>query len=471
MALSLATVESMAPDQASLTAASKLSQPNKWLSLSREGDLWWGECQGSGANPYRAVVDTALVGYKCTCPSRKFPCKHSLALMWMVVQQPQSFAVGTTPQWVGDWLGRRRTTSSQKAEPTATPQQSAKNIGLAASSAAPEVVDEATQARRDAAARKRQASNQAMIADGLDDLEHWISDQLAMGLVSFAEAAPQHCRRIAARLVDNKASGLASRIDEMPSRLLGVPAGERPDAVIRELGRLVLLSKAWRADPANPAASREIGTPGRRDDVLADPEARRATGRWEVVGEQIQTRRDGLVSHATWFLGLSLETPDRPVTDQPPFALLLDFYPASAGRREVSFTVGTQYSATMVYYPGSVPLRAIALDLTPADDLTPWPVIADADPLLQTLPYLDATPWQLEFPLLLPNGRIGVVHDGKQPDRRWWISQSGDGLPLSPKASNNAAVLGLQLRQAFGVWDGFRLNILSAETPLGQVVL
>jgi len=85
-------VESLAPDQASLTAASKLAKAAKWLSLSCEGDLWWGECQGSGANPYRTVVDSGVVGYKCTCPSRKFPCKHSLALMWIAAQSPGDFA-------------------------------------------------------------------------------------------------------------------------------------------------------------------------------------------------------------------------------------------------------------------------------------------------------------------------------------------------------------------------------------------
>lgn len=35
------------------------------------------------ARPYRVVVPEADPGYKCICPSRKFRCKHTLALIWM----------------------------------------------------------------------------------------------------------------------------------------------------------------------------------------------------------------------------------------------------------------------------------------------------------------------------------------------------------------------------------------------------
>jgi len=83
----LKTIEALAPDQASLSAASKLTKRSNWprLEKSEQQALIWGECQGSGSNPYRTVVDTGDHGYKCTCPSRKFPCKHTLALMWIFV--------------------------------------------------------------------------------------------------------------------------------------------------------------------------------------------------------------------------------------------------------------------------------------------------------------------------------------------------------------------------------------------------
>jgi hypothetical protein len=83
MALTLERIEALAPDQSSLAAARKLLKPAGWPTLAVGEGLAWGECQGSGATPYRVVISEADHGYKCTCPSRKFPCKHSPALMWL----------------------------------------------------------------------------------------------------------------------------------------------------------------------------------------------------------------------------------------------------------------------------------------------------------------------------------------------------------------------------------------------------
>lgn len=77
MALSLSKVEGIAPDQRSLAAAKKLLKASGWPSLCDDGaGIVWGECQGSGSSPYRVCITEADadIGYKCTCPSRKFPC-------------------------------------------------------------------------------------------------------------------------------------------------------------------------------------------------------------------------------------------------------------------------------------------------------------------------------------------------------------------------------------------------------------
>ena len=85
MAIDLKAVEQLAADQASLKAAAGLAKPASWsgVGASPDGALVWGECAGSGANPYRVMGDLRDMGNKCTCPSRKFPCKHVLALFWL----------------------------------------------------------------------------------------------------------------------------------------------------------------------------------------------------------------------------------------------------------------------------------------------------------------------------------------------------------------------------------------------------
>ncbi|MCL2424018.1 MAG: SWIM zinc finger family protein [Micrococcales bacterium] len=460
MPFDLPAIEALAPDQSSLTAASKLNKPTKWSGLAHEDDLWWGEAQGSGANPYRVVVDGDNVGYKCTCPSRKFPCKHSLALMWIQATAPTSFVDGTRPDWVNDWIGRRRTTTTSASAATKAGED--KSITNVADDT-PAPPDPQAEARRAAAAARRAASTRASITDGLDELDRWIADQLRTGLAAFADNANDRCRKIAARLVDAKATNLASRLDEMPSRLLAVPTEERPDLAVRELGKIVLLTKAWRADPDDPQASRDVGAAEQREQVLTNPDTVQVTGCWEVVGEQIRTRRDGLVSHATWLLNLN----PSPET-APRFAVLLDFYPASAGRREQVFTDGAQLDATMAFYPSANPLRAVVVNRSDVAAPQPWPTpAAQSDPLAQCADAWAAVPWQLEHPVLLPAGRV-VRADG---DRLWWrADESGAGLPLAT-GHDHPALAGLDLHATVGLWDGFRLTLLAAQTPFGRADL
>src|SRR3954447_21069864 len=108
MSLTLERIEALAPDQSSLAAARKLLKASYWPTLAEGEGLVWGECQGSGATPYRVVISESDAGYKCSCPSRKFPCKHSLALMWMRSERKVEFAAAEPPEWVRDWVARRR---------------------------------------------------------------------------------------------------------------------------------------------------------------------------------------------------------------------------------------------------------------------------------------------------------------------------------------------------------------------------
>src|SRR5580704_9318623 len=119
MSFTFERIEGLAPDQASLTAARKLLKPSYWPTLTEGEGLAWGECQGSGATPYRVVINEADAGYKCTCPSRKFPCKHALALMWMRADKTATFVPATVPDWVKDWVSRRRGPSTATGNPGA----------------------------------------------------------------------------------------------------------------------------------------------------------------------------------------------------------------------------------------------------------------------------------------------------------------------------------------------------------------
>jgi hypothetical protein len=468
MPFDLKTIEALAPDQASLGAASKLAKAGKWARLERDGELYWGECQGSGANPYRVIVDAGDRGYKCTCPSRKFPCKHALALMWLGADGAVSFQTGAPPEWVTDWLGRRRKGGGGGGGDEPAASSGGKSIAAIPTTEMVETAaaeDPKAAARREAAREKRAENTRAAIAGALEELEQWINDQLRLGLAAFVDDASERCRRIAARLVDQKAAALASRIDEMPARLLELRNEERPEAAIRELGKLVLLIKAWAARPDDPEVRRQVAASETREQVIGHPDTRVVSSAWEVLGEKIQTRRDGLVRHATWLMNLKPE--------ECRYALLLDFYPASAGKRSESFIAGEQFEAALAFYASPVPLRALVVERSPAQTCLPWRDTgfvsnATSDPLSPCLPFWNGRPWEIEWPLALPPGRI--VRD--KGGRCWWRAEAGAesiGLPLAREAP--LPVLGMALGATVGLWNGMRLDLLAAQSPFGRLDL
>lgn len=449
MALTRGAIEAMAPDQSALTAASALLKPAKWPLRARSGGLIWGECQGSGANPYRVVADTDDPGSKCTCPSRKFPCKHALALMWMFVEDGAAFKAADVPDWVNDWMGRRRKSNA--------PAQSSegKSLSAARKAAAEPAPDPEADGRRKAASEKRAQDTYRSVRAATEDLDVWVADQLRTGLMGFLGDLGGRCRRIAARLVDAKAGALASRVDEMPSRLLSLSAEERVDAAISELGKLVLLTRAWRAAPNDPDLHREVVTSETRDDVLANPATPRVVSVWEVLGERIATRRDGLVSQATWLMNMQ-PGPQR-------FAMLLDFFPASAGRRASAFVAGERFAAELAFYPGSAPLRAVIVSRgDPEDAPGAWPN-ASADPFADYAAHMLTAPWQTEVPLLLPEGRLCADAAG----RTWWRSARDQWALL--RDTPPALALGAAVESAVGIWDGMRLSLIAAQTNWGRL--
>ncbi|MDR1154173.1 MAG: SWIM zinc finger domain-containing protein [Bacteroidales bacterium] len=70
------------------------------LRQSADGTLIFGECSGSGKNPYYCsadYIDPAAPVFRCSCPSRQIPCKHVLGLMYAFAGG-QPFAVADVPE-------------------------------------------------------------------------------------------------------------------------------------------------------------------------------------------------------------------------------------------------------------------------------------------------------------------------------------------------------------------------------------
>ncbi len=136
--------------------------------------------------------------------------------MWMYLENPGPFADGEVPQWVTDWLGRRKSPeSTSKSNARAKKSSAGKSLVTAQLAEIEKPVDPQAEARLKAAAEKRSLATQQSISAGLDELQQWIGDQLRSGLANLLNEGSASCRTIAARLVDAKAQAMASRLDEL----------------------------------------------------------------------------------------------------------------------------------------------------------------------------------------------------------------------------------------------------------------
>ena len=467
MPLTLERIEALAPDQASLAAARKLLKPSSWPTLAEGDGLVWGEFQGSGATPYRVVVNEVDAGYKCTCPSRKFPCKHSLALMWLRAEKSAAFAPATVPDWVKDWLSRRRGTAAtpiiqDEAEPKTRPSIRLTEIPEAASNLDPKAE------HRAAAARERhKLDREAAVLAGLEDLDTWLADQVQHGMANFVAQTAQACRTIAQRLVDAKASVIAGRLDSLPTRLFTLPGPARPVAAIRELGQIHLISQAYRRASELPQllaadARQAVGWSITREALLNDSETLRVNAKWRVFAVVSEAQPDRLRRVETWLLRQS------GADERPQCAVVIDFVPIS-GAAVAGYLVGDQIDAGLSFYPSTIPLRAQIHTLNGGAEQIREPLTLPNDTLsvayanyeraLALLPWLGTFPLSFRSASVRRNGEQLYVHD----------DESGLSLPLHPSQMIHARPLATVGQiDGIGLWNGYEFTLAWAETQLGR---
>lgn len=153
-------IDSLAPDQASIKAGKGLSTLSKWKNIGFNDFALWGECQGSGSNPYKSQIDTRTFSFKCSCPSRKFPCKHGLGLMYLFVDNKSSFS-SNIPTWVEEWINAREVRQQKQEEKKENPK----------------IIDPEKKAKTE----EKRIEN---INQGLNDLELWLNDFIRRGFDS-----------------------------------------------------------------------------------------------------------------------------------------------------------------------------------------------------------------------------------------------------------------------------------------------
>jgi hypothetical protein len=364
----------------------------KWSSTGQAGAALWGLCKGSGAKPYQTVVDLSGPAYKCSCPSRKFPCKHALSLLLL-------WSAGTVPQdqeialFAAEWIAGRR------------------ERGVAA---APKQADRAPSgAPPDPRTAQRRAER---VSAGLDELDTWLCDQVRSGLASIDRSAAAF-EAVAARMVDAQAPGVAATLRTLPGIVAGNP--DWPERLLTEFAQLRLLVTAHRRVDELPEAlgasvRRHVGYPVGADSVLAGPGVRDT---WMVLAVTVVEEKR-LYSRKVWLRGRRTGR----------WAMLLDF---AHGKPAFTADVpppGMLLEAELHYFPGAAPLRA----LLGSAHGTPEPFTTlrgdGLDEALATFAdAVTADPWLRSWPVLL-TGVVPVV--GDKGGRCALVDEQGEALPL-----------------------------------------
>ncbi|MEU2795258.1 SWIM zinc finger family protein [Streptomyces sp. NPDC007117] len=419
---SVEQVLALAPDAASRKAAMRLGAAGPWSGTGSDATgAVWGLCEGSGSTPYRTVVDTTGPAYACSCPSRRFPCKHALGLLLFRTSDDIAFRPAEPADWARTWLADRRARAARRSGPAG---------------------DAGSRGTADpAAARKRAERRAERVTGGARELEQRLADVLRGGLAATDRSEYGVWEETAARMVDAQAPGLAARVRE-----LGAITGSGPGWPVRlleECALLHLLDTAWLGrdrlpDPLAATVRTRVGLP-------LSAEGPPVRDRWLVLA-QYDTPDGRIVARRIWLYG----------RESRRTALLLSF--GAAGRSPAQeLPVGVTIDAELTPYPGGGQLRAeLGEQFGATSAAGPPPGIAAAAApavygnALRDDPWLDAWPVTLRDVIPVPSKDGWQVVDAH--------TESAAALPLAPAALSRP-----------GLWNLVALSGGAPVTVFGEI--
>ncbi len=313
----------LAPDSASASAGSKLATAAKWVNMHAHPDALWGACQGSGKNPYKTSIDLQNLAFKCSCPSRKFPCKHSLGLFLLYAKSPAIFSKEENlAEDVAEWLNKRNNKSTEAKAKKDKP------------------VDEAAQQKRIQAREKK-------IQAGIEELQIWLQDVVRMGIMNVPQNQYQFTKNIAARMVDSQASGLANQLRLINTIHFYEEGWQK--TLLKRLAKIYALTEAYQNLANLPEDLQEdikslIGWNIPKEQIL---EQKTIADLWLVLSKT-QQEENNFTTEKIWLYG----------TESKRSALILNFY-ALQQKPNHLLTEGTCLEAKLCFYPSILPTRAL----------------------------------------------------------------------------------------------------------------
>jgi hypothetical protein len=352
----------------------------------------------------------------------------------LAANQPELLTGTEPPEWVTDWLKKQAAVAKRK-----------------------EILEENKAAGKVATpSPKTVEKRQAQVAAGIEHLDLWLNDLIRNGIGTLETQPTTFWESQAARLVDNQAPGLASRLRRMAT----IPNSNAawPEKLLAQLGSLALLSEAFqRLDQFEPDFQEDIrqlvGWTVKEDQVVVSGE--HVTDDWLFVGQIVEDTERGK-NQRTWLLGQQTGRA----------ALVLQFSYAGTPFAE-TYPLGSKQKATLAYWPGIQPQRALLHKregaVVPVQERLPGHETCAAffDEVATTLAQ---SPWRERFLCVLHD--VVPVYDAEH--NQWWIyDRQQHAMPLQNQDHwLLLALSGGHPVDFVGEWNGERLLPLLLQHPL-----
>jgi hypothetical protein len=280
-------IEAAAPNADAVKNGRSLVAKGKFSNLQIDSDdtILFGQCAGSGKEPYSVSCDFARADqptHRCSCPSRQFPCKHCVGLMLAYVLKKTAFKVGAVPADLAEKREKLADRVEKKKEETDKPRT----------------------VNKEALAKKIKAQ-----LDGLDLLEKLTLDLTRIGIGNMNAKAAREIEDKAKQLGNAYLPGAQAALHRY-TKLFGddkggaKESGAQGEAIYSEaldhLARLHSLVKQGRAY-----------LQGRLDDPDLKPETETSIAAWLGHPWQLsELKAAGLVQNDVELLQLAFNTHD-----------------------------------------------------------------------------------------------------------------------------------------------------------------
>jgi len=379
----------LAPDDSSKKAGKELANPSKWVKREVSDRALWGECQGSGKLPYQTQVDLINVAFKCSCPSRKFPCKHGLGLLLLYGRDQKLFSKTSEPSWVMEWLEKRGDREEKKTEKKEKEKQA----------------DPAAQA-------KRQENRLKRVEDGMAELRLWIQDIIRNGIINIPGKDASYFEGIARRMVDAQASGLAAMVRSLRDINFFADGWHTP--FLDQLIRIYLVLEGFTHKENLSAELQDelktmVGFTQNQDELKNEAGI---SDQWFVLAKR-SDKEENLTTERNWLYGIQSKK----------YALILQFY-VKGQIPEVNLVPGSCIDGELVFFKGANPIRALikqhaVTSQQPVQGFSTWNEV-----LQSTSGAYAINPWMNYHPVIVEN--VVPLKNSNQ-----WILKDAEGGGVS----------------------------------------